>query len=417
MTPLPYRVLLPLLAALAATVIWLGLRQPAPEPVRLGVVHALSGVMADSESRLVEALQLAAEELNAAGGVLGRPLELVVVDSRSDAAHAAQEAERLIRQEGVQALFGCWTSVCRKAVLPMVERHRSLLFYPLQYEGMEQSEHIVYLGAAPNQQIIPGAHWAMERFGRRIYLVGSDYVFPRTANRLIRDLARAGDGEVVAERYLPLAATDFDALVEDIRNTRPDVVLNTINGVGNRHFFNALAQAGLGELPVVSFSVAEPELRMIGEAAHHPAHHAVWGYFQSLPGETNARFVARLRQRFGADRVSSDPVVSSHTGLMLWAAAARRAGTTDPGQVSHSVAHTSLSGPAGIVAVDSTARHTWRRVFVGHARPDGLFDATEISETAIRPAPFPPYHSRAYWLRLVAGMAASHPADERSARQ
>lgn len=395
------RPLLPLLFAAALAGLYIAARQPAPEPVRIGVIHALSGVMADSERGLVDALQLAVDELNASGGLLGRPVEIRLADSRSDWTHAAIEAARLIRDERVSALFACWTSSCRQAVRPVVEGERHLMFYPLQYEGMETSPHIVYMGAAPNQQIIPGARWAMERFGRRVYLLGSDYLFPRAANLLIRDLVGAGEGSIVGERYLPMTASDFASVVDDIRRQAPDVVLNTLNGGANRHFFAALAAGGLHQTPVVSFSIAEPELRQLVGPHFHPAHYAVWGYFQSLTGDANERFVSRFRKRFGSERVLSDPLLSSHEAVRLWAAAVREAGTVEPDHVGRAIGRVNLAGPAGIVAVDAATRHSWRRVYVGQAGRDGQFTATEISEAPVRPAPFPSYRSRAEWAERL----------------
>lgn len=403
------RPLLFLLLAVALAGTFFALRRPAPEPIRIGVIHALSGVMADSERGLVDALQLAVDEINVAGGLLGRPLEMRVADSRSDWTHAALEAGRLIGDEQVSALFGCWTSSCRQAVRPVVEGRQHLLFYPLQYEGMELSPHIVYLGAAPNQQVIPGARWALERFGRRVYLLGSDYLFPRAANLLIRDLVAGSEGSVVGERYLPMTAGDFAAVAEDIRRQAPDVIFNTLNGDSNRHFFAALAAAGLGRIPVVSFSVAEPELQALDGAHFHPEHYAVWGYFQSLDNDANRQFVARFRARFGAGRVLSDPLLSSHEAVRLWAAAVREAGTPEPEQVNRALGRVNLAGPSGIVALDAASRHRWRRVYVGHAGRDGQFTTTELSEKPVRPAPFPPYRSRAEWnerLRPLTGSPA-----------
>ncbi|THF65665.1 ABC transporter substrate-binding protein [Pseudothauera nasutitermitis] len=386
-------------AALAFTV----LRPDRPQPLRVGVVHALSGAMADSEYVLVDALRLAAEEINTAGGVLGRPVELIVADSRSDWEHAAAEADRLITRERVSALFGCWTSACRKALLPVVERHRHLLFYPLQFEGMEQSQHIVYLGAAPNQQIIPGARWAIQRHGPRIFLLGSDYVFPRMANRLIRDLTTTTGSSVVGEAYLPAGADDaaFALVTEELRRNAPDVVLNTLYGDANRRFFAALAEAGLGEQPVVSFSMGEPELATFGLPRAHPAHHAVWGYFQSLEDPANQRFVERFQARYGQHRVLSDPMVTSYNALRLWAATAEKVGTDEPQQVDLAIPRMSIDGPTGIVALDSTTRHAWRRVFIGRARADGQFDVVELSEAPVRPTPFPAYRGRRGLLRAA----------------
>ena len=396
----PRPILLLLIVALLAGAYLIG-RAPPVEPIRIGVIHALSGVMADSERGLVDALQLAVDDLNADGGLLGRPVEIVLADSRSDWTHAAIAAGRLIGDEKVSALFACWTSSCRQAVRPVLENQNHLMFYPLQYEGMEMSPNIVYMGAAPNQQIIPGARWAMDRFGRRVYLLGSDYLFPRAANLLIRDLVSAGEGSIVGERYLPMTASDFSAVVEDIRRQAPDVVLNTLNGEGNRHFFAALAAAGLGSTPVVSFSVAEPELRLLLGEHFHPEHYAVWGYFQSLGGDANLTFVSRFRQRFGQDRVLSDPLLSSYDAVRLWAAAVREAGTVDPQQVNRAIGRVNLAGPTGIVAIDAATRHRWRRVYVGKAGIDGQFAANEISEGPVRPAPFPPYRSRADWAERL----------------
>lgn len=377
----------------------------APPPIRIGVLHSLSGTMATSERPLVDAVRLAVEEINAAGGVLGRPVEMVIADGQSDARTFAAEAERLIATEHVSALFACWTSACRKAVKPVVERHRHLLFYPLQYEGLEQSAHIYYTGSAPNQQIIPGTRWTLDALGKRVYLLGSDYVFPRTANLIIRDLVRAGHGSVVAERYRPLGDADFGAIVAELRTLRPDVVLNTINGDSNVHFFRALHAAGLGDIPVVSFSAAEDGLAAIGPENFHPNHYAVWNYFQSLPGAANQRFVDAFRARLGGDRVTSDPVEAAYIGVRLWAQAVRDAGSDDAEAVNLAMAVQSIAGPSGIVAVDPRTRHLWKHVRVGKARADGQFDQVWAGIDALRPAPFPDYRSRAEWQGFVANLA------------
>src|SRR3989338_8081981 len=194
----------------------------AKPAIKIGVLHSLTGTMAASESPLVDAVRLAVEEANQSGGVNGRPIEMVVEDCRSDAAYCAQQAEKLITQEGVQALFGCWTSACRKAVKTVVEKHRHLLFYPLQYEGLEQSHDIVYTGAAPNQQIIPMALWALRHKGKRFYLIGSDYVFPRTANLIAKDVLLAQGGQLLGERYVPLGENGLATAVREIAALSPD---------------------------------------------------------------------------------------------------------------------------------------------------------------------------------------------------
>lgn len=373
-----------------------------PPPIRIGVLHSLSGTMAASERPLVDAVRLAVEEINAAGGLLGRPLEMVIADGKSDARTFAAEAERLIATERVSVLFACWTSACRKAVKPVVERHRHLLFYPLQHEGLEESAHIYYTGSAPNQQIVPGTSWALDTLGRRVYLLGSDYVFPRTANLIVRDLVRASHGSVVAERYRPLGDADFSAIVAELRALRPDVVLNTINGDSNGHFFRALRTAGLADIPVVSFSVAEDGLAAIGLQNFHPKHYAVWNYFQSLPNAANQRFVDAFRKRHGGGRVTSDPVEAAYVGVRLWAQAVREVGSDAAEAVNLAMAAQSLAGPSGVVAVDPRTRHLWKHVRVGKARADGQFEQVWTGVDALRPAPFPDYRSRAEWKRLIA---------------
>jgi len=321
----------------------------------------------------------------------------------------AAEAERLIASDQVSALFACWTSACRKAVKPVVEKHRHLMFYPLQYEGLEQSPAIFYTGSTPNQQIIPGTRWALDTLGKRVYLLGSDYLFPRAANFIIRDLVKATHGTVLAERYRPLGDADFSAVIADIRALKPDVVLNTVNGDSNMHFFRALHEAGLGTVPVVSFSLAEEGLKAIGPQAFHPNHYAVWSYFQSVPGEANQKFVSAFQKRFGADRVTSDPIEAAYVGVRLWAQAVRDAGTVEPEQVKHALLHQSTASPSGIAAVDRGTHHLWKQVRIGKARADGQFDLVWDSEDTLRPDPFPDYRSQSEWQRLVAEQFGARP--------
>lgn len=393
------------IAALLGLGQWLS-RSPAATPIRIGVLHSLTGTMSVSEAPLVDAVRLAVEEINASGGLLGRQVELVLADSRSDSTVAAAEAERLIVEEKVSALFACWTSACRKAVKPIVEKHRHLMFYPLQYEGMEASPNIIYTGSAPSQQIIPGTRWALDHFGKHVYLIGSDYIFPRTANRIIRDLVGVVGGKVLQERYVPLGADPSALITKDLRQQQPSVILNTLNGDSNKHFFRALHEAGLDRIPVMSFSVAEVELgAFISDA--HPAHYATWSYFQSLPDDDNQRFVKAFQARFGKNRVTSDPIEAAYSGIRLWANAVREAASAAPEQVNPVIGRQTLPGPSGVVAVDASTRHLWKMVRIGKARADGQFDQIEASATTVRPAPFPAYRSIEAWRRLIAEFEAA----------
>ncbi len=319
------------------------------EPIKVGLLHSFTGTMKDSESAVADAVTLAIEEINETGGLLGRRIEIVRADGRSDESVFAREAATLITEEMVSVIFGCWTSSSRKAVQRVVETHDHLLFYPLQYEGMESSPNIVYTGAAPNQQIVPAVKWSMDTLGRRIFLVGSDYIFPRMANVIINDIVRALSGEVVGEEYLLLGSNDVDDVVRKIEETRPDVILNTINGSTNVVFFSKLREVGItpDEIPTMSFSIAEQELvSMEGDVAKMAGDYAAWNYFQSVPTEENQDFVTRFKSRFGAERVTSDPLASSYAAVHLWANAVRDAQTEEVSAVRGTVVGQNQLPPA-----------------------------------------------------------------------
>lgn len=388
----PYRKILlfiTLALALLFLLVW-QYRASAQPVVRIGVLHSLTGTMAASETPLVDAVRLAVEEVNLSGGINGANIEMIVSDCRSDADYCAEQAERLITKEQVSALFGCWTSACRKAVRPVVERYENLLFYPVQYEGLEQSPNIIYTGAAPNQQLIPMVSWAMQQHGRRAYLIGSDYVFPRTANDIVKKLLLAKGGQLVAERYAPLGEQNFDAIAAEIAAQRPDFVVNTINGDSNLYFFRALQKAGIsaGVIPVFSTSIAEAELAAMGPEAI-AGHYAVWNYFQSIASESNRAFIARFHKRFGPHRVLDDPMEAAYIGMHLWANAQRSAGTQHMPTVKAALGRQTMNAPEGIVAVDAETQHLWKPVRIARARADGQFDIIWQSGRSVAPAPFP----------------------------
>jgi urea transport system substrate-binding protein len=383
-----------------------GKQARANPAVKIGVLHSLSGTMATSEAPLVDAVRLAVEEANQSGGVNGRQIEMIVSDCRSDAAYCAAQAEMLITRDGVQALFGCWTSDCRKAVKTVVEKHNNLLFYPLQYEGLEQSPNILYTGAAPNQQVIPMALWALRQHGRRYYLIGSDYVFPRTANLMVKDVLLANGGQLLGERYVPFGASDMTAAIREIAAKRPDFIVNTLNGDSNLHFFRALREAGLdaAKVPVFSTSVAEAELAAMGPDLM-AGHYAAWTYFQSVDSDENRAFVAQFKRRFGEGRVLDDPMEASYIGVKMWVESVRNAGTTDLMLVKNNLELLSMAAPQGIVSADFDTMHLWKTVRIGRARSDGQFDIVWQSRAAIHPAPFPFYRSRAEWLAAAGDLA------------
>ncbi len=377
-------------------------------PIRVGVLHSKTGTMAISETAVLDATLLAIEQINASGGLLGSRLEPVVADGESDPDHFASEAERLITKEHVSVVFGCWTSASRKAVRPVFEKHGALLFYPVQYEGLEQSPNIIYTGATPNQQVIPAVSYALEHFGKRVFLVGSDYVFPRTANAIIRDQIHALGGEVVDEMYLPLGGKRVDSIIHRIVETKPDVILNTINGDSNVAFFEALRKAGITSsgIPTVSFSIGENELEQI-EPALTAGDYAAWNYFQSVDTPENRDFIAAFRKRYGADRVTSDPIEAAWFGVHLWARAVQVAGSAEPAAVRKVIGGEGMLAPEGLVYIDGATRHAWKYARVGRVRADGQFDVVWSSSKPVRPIPFPIFRTRSEWETMLEALHKS----------
>jgi urea transport system substrate-binding protein len=374
-------------------------------PIKVGVLHSLSGTMAISEKSVVDATLLAIEELNRKGGLLGRQIEPVVADGRSDWPTFASEANRLIAEEEVVVIFGCWTSASRKTVKPVLEKHDHLLFYPVQYEGLESSPNIIYTGAAPNQQIIPAVKWCADHLGKGFFLVGSDYVFPRTANAIIKDQLAAIRGEVLGEEYILLGSSKVDEAVQRIIDTRPDVILNTINGDTNVAFFRALRAAGItpDKIPTMSFSVAEDELRTLG-VENMVNDYACWNYFQTVDTPENQRFVDAFRKKYGDDRVTDDPMEAAYFGVHLWAQAVRDAGTVEVKTVRERLGNQTYRAPGGIVYIDAENNHTWKTVRIGRIRADGQFEILWSSGKPVRPVPYPVYRSPSEWHSFLDGL-------------
>ena len=378
------------------------LRPQTGKPVRIGILHSMSGTMVISERSVVDSTLLAVEEINQNGGLLGRKIEAVVADGASDPQTFAVEAERLIVEEKVCTLFGCWTSASRKTVRPVLEKYDHLLFYPVQYEGLEKSPNIVYTGAAPNQQIIPAVKWSFDHLGKKFFLAGSDYVFPRTANAIIKAQVAVLRGEIAGEEYLLLGSRNVSGIVQRIVETQPDVILNTINGDSNVAFFRELRKAGItpDKIPTVSFSIAEDELRSFA-VQHMAGDYAAWNYFQSIQSPENQRFVRSFQKKYGANRVTDDPMEAAYFGVYLWAQAVEDAGTDDVGAIRRAIKDQSMNAPEGIVYIDGDTQHTWKSVRIGKIRGDGQFEIVWNSEKPVRPVPYPLFRSRADWDLLL----------------
>lgn len=375
-------------------------------PIVVGLLHSQTGPMAVSERSMIDAEVLALEELNREGGLLGRPVRWVIANGGSDGPTFARQAESLIREHGVSVIFGCWTSACRKSVLPIVEAHDHLLVYPMAYEGLEQSPNIIYTGAAPNQQITPAVQWCHDTLqARRFFVVGSDYIWPHCVNAIITDQVVALGAEIVGEEYLPFGSTDASDLAARIAAAKPDVILSSVVGDSALPFARAVRAAGLQAetTPIVTFAVAENELRNQA-AADMTGSYAAWCYFQSIDRPENLAFVRGFKARYGGDRTTSDVMVAAYNGVRLWAQAVREAETADVRPARNAMRHQSLNAPEGIIAVDPETQHTWRPVFIGRVRADGQFDVVWTSRTSVRPVPFPISRSRPEWEAFVADL-------------
>ncbi len=360
------------------------------DTIKVGVLHSLSGTMAISESSVVDAVNLAIEEINADGGVLGQPIEAIVEDGASDWPTFAEKARKLIEQDQVPVVFGGWTSASRQAMLPVFEEKDHMLWYPVQYEGQECSKNVFYTGAAPNQQIEPAVDWLVENKGDTFFLVGSDYVFPRTANTIIKAQVDELGGEVVGEDYIPLGSTEVTPIITKITQALPDggVIFNTLNGDSNVAFFTQMQGAGLDpdKYPVMSVSVAEEEVQAIGPEFLE-GHYASWNYFMTADTPENEAFTKAFKEKFGEERVTNDPMEAAYVAVYLWKQAVEKAGTTDIPAVREAAYGQTFSAPEGTVTMN-TNHHLSKVVRIGEVRADGQFEIVSSSDAAVSPVPW-----------------------------
>ena len=389
-------------AAVAACLAIPGAAQAA-EKVKIGVLHSLSGTMAISETSLRDVVLMAVEEINAGGGVkvggAAYEIEPVVIDPASDWPLFKEKATELIVQHKVAATFGCWTSVSRKSCLPVFEEYNSLLFYPVQYEGEEQSLNVFYTAASPNQQLVPAAEYAIKELGaKKFYLLGTDYVFPRTANKVLKAyLLKAGVPETnIVEEYTPFHHQDYQTIVGKIKAFAAGgnaCVLSTINGDSNVPFYTEFANAGLtaDDCPIVAFSVAEDELRAM-DTSKLVGHLAAWNYFQSIDTPSNKKFVAAFKKFCkdnnlpgGDSRVTDDPIEAAYYGVYVWKNAVEKAGSFDVDKVRAAVYGMEFDAPGGKKKMHLSNQHTFKPVYIGEILKDGMFKIVYSSDGLVEP--------------------------------
>ncbi|MGB0127567.1 MAG: urea ABC transporter substrate-binding protein [Rhodocyclaceae bacterium] len=380
----------------------------AADTIKVGILHSLSGTMAISETALKETALMTIAEINAKGGVMGKKLEPVVVDPASNWPLFAEKARQLISKDKVAVVFGCWTSVSRKSVLPVFKELNGLLFYPVQYEGEELEKNVFYTGAAPNQQAIPAVEYLMSKEGggaKRFFLLGTDYVYPRTTNKILRAFLKSKgvkDSDI-EEKYTPFGHSDYQTIVADIKKFSAGgktAVISTINGDSNVPFYKELGNAGLKatDVPVVAFSVGEEELRGV-DTKPLVGHLAAWNYFMTQKNPVNDGFIKSYRdwaKKSGlpnADKVvTNDPMEATYVGMHMWKQAVEKAKSTDVDKVIAAMGGQTFKAPSGFtLTMDATNHHLHKPVLIGEVRPDGQFNVVWKTKEPVRAQPWSPF--------------------------
>jgi len=381
----------------------------AADTIKVGILHSLSGTMAISETALKDMALMTIDEINKSGGVMGKQLEPVIVDPASNWPLFAEKTKQLLGQDKVAVIFGCWTSVSRKSVLPVVEEMNGLLFYPVQYEGEELSKNVFYTGAAPNQQAIPAVEYLMSKAGggaKRFVLLGTDYVYPRTTNKILRAFlhSKGVKDSDIDEKYTPFGHSDYQTIVADIKKFSQGgktAVISTINGDSNVPFYKELGNAGLKakDVPVVAFSVGEEELRGV-DTKPLVGHLAAWNYFMSIKNPSNAAWIKQWSEYAKAKKLpgqmdkplTNDPMEATYIGMHMWKQAVEKAQSTDTDKVVAAMAGQSFKAPDGFtVKMDEKNHHLHKPVFIGEVKADGQFSVVWKTPAPIKAQPWSPF--------------------------
>jgi urea transport system substrate-binding protein len=361
----------------------------AADAIKVGILHSLTGTIAIAEAAIVDAEKLAIAEINAAGGVMGRQIEAILEDGASDWPTFAEKAGKLLQKDKVAAVFGCYTSASRKAVLPVFEQHNGLLYYPTYYEGQEESKNVIYTAQEATQSVIAAIEWLAKNKGKTFFLVGSDYIYPRTCNKIAKPTITRVGGKTVGEEYAPLGHTEFSSIINKIKAAKPDCIYSTVVGGSNVAFYKQLKAAGLsGDKQVLlSTVVSENEIEGIGKE-NAVGYYACMGYFQSQKNPANEKFVKAIKAKYGQDRVVGDPMECGYTGVYFWKLAVEKAKSFDVAKVVAASSNLAFAAPEGDIKLHKTNHHTWKHARIGQARANGQFDIVYESPL-IEPNPFP----------------------------
>lgn len=377
------------LGATAAVGPWIIKDARAEDAVKVGILHSLTGTIAIAEAAIVDAEKMAIDEINAAGGVLGRKIEPILEDGASDWPTFAEKAKKLLQKDKVAAVFGCYTSASRKSVLPVFEQNNGLLYYPTYYEGQEASKNVIYTAQEATQSVIAAIEWLAKNKGKTFFLVGSDYIYPRTCNKIAKPTITRVGGKTLGEEYAPLGHTEFSSIINKIKAAKPDCIYSTVVGGSNVAFFKQLVAAGLSgeKQTLLSTVVSENEIDGIGKE-NAAGYYACMGYFQSQKSPTNEKFVKAIKAKYGQNRVVGDPMECGYTGVYFWKLACEKAKSFDVDKVVAASAEIALDAPEGKIKLHKSNHHTWKHARIGRARADGQFDIVHESDL-IEPNPFP----------------------------
>lgn len=383
-----HRKFLILIPILIVALLYMALFMHGPEVIKVGILHSRTGSLALSEEPLVDAVILAIEKINAQGGLLGKKVVPVIADGKSNEQAFALLAERLITEDKVAVIFGCWSSSARKSVKPVVEKFNSLLFYPVQYEGVEYSPNIIYTGAALNQHILPSITWAMNNLGTSFFLVGSDYIYNYVANAVVKDVIVNIGGTVVGEEYIALGSQDVGPIIEAIEKAKPTVIFNSISGDTNIAFYKDLNVKFHKKIPVISTGITESEVAVIG-IPNIEGMYQVRNYFESVQNGISKEFVDSIKDKYGKQISVTGPMEAAYFGVQIWGESVKKANSIEIASVLEQLYTITYKAPQGIVRVDKDTHHTWQGARVGKVQVNGQFQVVWESKNPLKPEPYP----------------------------
>jgi urea transport system substrate-binding protein len=368
--------------------------------IKVGVLFSETGTMAESEQPVIRSTLLAIEQINQQGGINGKQIIPIFYDTQSDWKNYAQLAKKLILKDHVNVIFGCWTSASRKEVKPIVEKYNNLLIYPSPSEGIEESNNIIYLGSTSNQQLVPAASWMFDHYGKKAYLVGSEYIFPYVANEILSHEATILNGKIVGTSYIPFGSMNVDNVINDIIKKNPDFIFNTINGSTNTAFFNRLydltTAVGRKRPRVMSFSLSAGEMissgmdKMVGDLTTS-------SYFQIQANPKNQEFLKAYKEKYGSTKNINAPTINAYAGVYLWKQALSESPSLEGGVVHDFMLRQSIASPAGVIYIDPYNSHAWRKIIIGQINHKKTYDFVWTSYTPIQPSVFPDFKTKAEW--------------------